>query len=555
MTLQKLDGKTLAEMILQGAQHLKQNSQMIDALNVFPVPDGDTGTNMNLSMTSGAEEVRSVDKNHAGTVSKSLSKGLLMGARGNSGVILSQIFRGFSKAVEEKEVLTTKDFAEGLQGGVTTAYKAVMKPVEGTILTVAREAAEASVEIAENEPDFLPFMEGVVKAAKESLKGTPELLPVLKEVGVVDSGGQGLVTIYEGFLANLKGEELPDLEETVSMDDMVNAEHHKLNQDFMNTEDIEFGYCTEFMVKFEEEKLAENPYDEEAFRRDLSQIGDSLLVVSDEELIKVHVHAEYPGEAMTLGQKYGSLVNMKIENMREQHTSIVGEKKKAKPQSQKKAEYGIVTVSMGDGIKKLFESLGATVVIQGGQTMNPSTQDLSEAIKEASAKRVLVLPNNKNIVMAAEQAAEIADVEVAVIPSKTIPQGMSAMLGFNPEADIETNKQEMGSLMAEVKTGQITYAVRDTQIDGLNIEKDHFMGIADGKISVTDKDVLTTAKTLLNQMIDEDEDEILTILTGEEVDEKEVADLEAYMEENFEDVEVEIHNGGQPIYSYIFSIE
>ncbi|SEH72060.1 hypothetical protein SAMN05192559_103266 [Halobacillus karajensis] len=555
MTLQKLDGKTLAEMILQGAQHLKQNSQMIDALNVFPVPDGDTGTNMNLSMTSGAEEVRSVDKNHAGTVSKSLSKGLLMGARGNSGVILSQIFRGFSKAVEEKEVLTTKGFAEGLQGGVTTAYKAVMKPVEGTILTVAREAAEASVEIAENEPDFLPFMEGVVKIAKESLKGTPELLPVLKEVGVVDSGGQGLVTIYEGFLANLKGEELPDLEETVSMDDMVNAEHHKLNQDFMNTEDIEFGYCTEFMVKFEEEKLAENPYDEEAFRRDLSQIGDSLLVVSDEELIKVHVHAEYPGEAMTLGQKYGSLVNMKIENMREQHTSIVSEKKKAKPQSQKKAEYGIVTVSMGDGIKKLFESLGATVVIQGGQTMNPSTQDLSEAIKEASAKRVLVLPNNKNIVMAAEQAAEIADVEVAVIPSKTIPQGMSAMLGFNPEADIETNKQEMGSLMAEVKTGQITYAVRDTQIDGLNIEKDHFMGIADGKISVTDKDVLTTAKTLLDQMIDEDEDEILTILTGEEVDEKEVADLEAYMEENFEDVEVEIHNGGQPIYSYIFSIE
>lgn len=554
MTLQKLDGRTLAEMILQGAHYLKQNSQMIDALNVFPVPDGDTGTNMNLSMTSGAEEVRNVSQDHAGAVATSLSKGLLMGARGNSGVILSQVFRGFSKAIENKEVLTTRDFSDALQGGVKTAYKAVMKPVEGTILTVAREAAEASVEIAEEEEDFIPFMESVVEAAKASLKRTPELLPVLKEVGVVDSGGQGLVTIYEGFLANLKGEEMPDVEEMVSMNEMVNAEHHKLAQDFMNTEDIHYGYCTEFMVKFEEDKLAENPYDEEAFRHQLSELGDSLLVVSDEELVKVHVHAEYPGEAMTLGQKYGSLINMKIENMREQHTSIVGDKKaKAKPQE--KAPYGIVTVSMGDGMKKLFESLGATVVIQGGQTMNPSTQDLSEAVKEAHAERVFILPNNKNIVMAAEQAAEMADSEVAVIPTKTIPQGMSAMLGFNPEADLDTNKEEMTSLMSEVKTGQITYAVRDTQIDGLDIEKDHFMGIADGKISATDKDAVTTAKALLNQMIDEDEDEILTILTGEGVDDKDVAELEAYVEETFEDLEVEIHHGGQPIYSYIFSIE
>ncbi|WP_027954156.1 DAK2 domain-containing protein [Halobacillus kuroshimensis] len=554
MTLQKLDGRTLAEMILQGAHYLKQNSQMIDALNVFPVPDGDTGTNMNLSMTSGADEVRNVSQDHAGAVSTSLSKGLLMGARGNSGVILSQVFRGFAKAIENKEVLTTRDFSDALQGGVKTAYKAVMKPVEGTILTVAREAAEASVEIAEKEEDFIPFMEGVVEAAKASLKRTPELLPVLKEVGVVDSGGQGLVTIYEGFLANLKGEEMPDVEEMVSMNEMVNAEHHKLAQDFMNTEDIHYGYCTEFMVKFEEDKLAENPYDEEAFRNRLSEFGDSLLVVSDEELVKVHVHVEYPGEAMTLGQKYGSLINMKIENMREQHTSIVGNKK-AKAAPEKKAPYGIVTVSMGEGMKKLFESLGATVIIQGGQTMNPSTQDLSEAIKEAHAERVFILPNNKNIVMAAEQAAEMAEAEVAVIPTKTIPQGMSAMLGFNPEADLDTNKEEMISLMSEVKTGQITYAVRDTQIDGLDIEKGHFMGISDGKISATDKDALMTAKKLLNQMIDEDEDEILTILTGEAVDDKDVAELEAYVEETFEDLEVEIHHGGQPIYSYIFSIE
>ncbi|WP_079480265.1 DAK2 domain-containing protein [Halobacillus salinus] len=555
MTLQTIDGQKLAEMILQGAHHLTKNSQMIDALNVFPVPDGDTGTNMNLSMTSGAEEVKTVSENHAGTVAKAFSKGLLMGARGNSGVILSQIFRGFGKAMEDKGTLTTKDLSEGFQGGVTTAYKAVMKPVEGTILTVAKDAAEASVELAEQNEDIIAFMEGVVAAAKESLKRTPELLPVLKEVGVVDSGGQGLLTIYEGFLANLKGEELPDIDETVSMDDMVNAEHHKLAQDFMNTEDIEFGYCTEFMVKFEDDKLQENPYSDERFREELSQLGDSLLVVSDEELVKVHVHAEKPGEAFNLGQQYGSLIKMKVENMREQHTSIVGQKKDVKKKPEAKAEYGIVTVSMGDGIKKLFESLGANVVIQGGQTMNPSTQDLSEAIKEAHANKVIILPNNKNIIMAADQAAEIAEVEVSVVKTKTIPQGMSAMLGFNPEADLETNTNEMTSLMQEVKTGQITYAVRDTQIEGLTIEKGHYMGIANGKISATDKDQLSAAKALLNQLIDEDEDEIITILVGEDVEEKEVAELEAYIEETFEDLEVEVHQGGQPIYSYIFSVE
>lgn len=555
MTLQTIDGQKLAEMILQGAHHLNKNSQMIDALNVFPVPDGDTGTNMNLSMTSGAEEVKTVSENHAGAVAQALSKGLLMGARGNSGVILSQIFRGFGKAIEEKETLTTKDLSEGFQGGVTTAYKAVMKPVEGTILTVAKDSAEASVELAERNEDIITFMEGVVAAAKESLKRTPELLPVLKEVGVVDSGGQGLLTIYEGFLANLKGEEFPDIEETVSMDDMVNAEHHKLAQDFMATEDIEFGYCTEFMVKFEEDKTQENPYSDERFREELSQLGDSLLVVSDDELVKVHVHAEKPGEAFNLGQQYGSLINMKVENMREQHTSIVGDKKDVKKKPEAKAEYGIVTVSMGDGIKKLFESLGANVVIQGGQTMNPSTQDLSEAIKEAHANKVIILPNNKNIIMAADQAAEIAEVEVSVVKTKTIPQGMSAMLGFNPEADIETNTKEMTTLMQTVKTGQITYAVRDTQIEGLTIEKGHYMGIADGKISSTDKDQLAAAKALLNQLIDEEENEIITILVGEDVEEKEVSGLEEYIEETFEDLEVEVHQGGQPIYSYIFSVE
>ncbi len=556
VTTRTLDGATFAQMVLSGAHHLTNNAKMIDALNVFPVPDGDTGTNMNLSMTSGANEVRNVQNDHVGEVAKSFAKGLLMGARGNSGVILSQLFRGFSKAVEDKQTITTADLAEAFDAGVKTAYKAVMKPVEGTILTVAKDSAEAAQKAAEDHEDIIEFMEDVLKHANASLKRTPELLPVLKEVGVVDSGGQGLVTIYEGFLANLKGEELPESTETTpSMDEMVNAEHHKLAQDFMDTSEIEFGYCTEFMVKFEDEKLQENPFDEDTFRNELSEIGDSLLVVSDDELVKVHVHAEHPGDAMNLGQRFGSLINMKIENMREQHTSIVGEQKKAQPKSEEKADYAIVTVAMGSGIKQMFESLGATVVIEGGQTMNPSTQDLAEAIQEAHAKNVILLPNNKNIIMAAEQAADLAEDNVTVVPTKTVPQGMSALLAFNPEQSIEDNSEGMQEAASAVKTGQLTYAVRDTQIDGLDIEEGNFMGIKDGKISITHKEKLEAAKGLLSDMIDEEEDEILTILQGEEATTEEVEALEAFLEENFEDLEVEVHKGNQPIYSFIFSVE
>ncbi|PBB05830.1 MULTISPECIES: DAK2 domain-containing protein [Salimicrobium] len=551
MSLQELDGRTFAAMVLQGSRYLSKNAQMIDALNVFPVPDGDTGTNMNLSMTSGQEEVKNITSDHTGEVSKALAKGLLMGARGNSGVILSQLFRGFSKSMETKRTVTTTDYATAMARGVETAYKAVMKPVEGTVLTVAREASEEAQKAAEEEKEFIPFLERVVTAAKKSLENTPELLPVLKEVGVVDSGGQGFLTIYEGFLANLKGEEVQEEDTSIDMEDMVSAEHHKLNQDFMNTEDIHYGYCTEFMVKFEEAKLEETAYDEDAFREDLSEFGDSLLVVSDEELIKVHVHVEDPGRALSLGQRYGSLTNIKIENMREQHTSIVGDKA-SRPRE--KSEFGIVTVAMGDGVKKLFESLGVSVVIEGGQTMNPSTKDISEAIKKAHARHILILPNNKNIIMSAEQAADLAEEEVAVVPSKSIPQGMSAMLGFSSELSLEENKEAMDGLLGEVKTGQVTYAVRDTKIEGVSIEKDHFMGIHDGNIAVSDPDLLQTAKVLLSDMIAE-EDEILTVIYGEEVSEKELADLKSFIETEFEDVEIEVHEGGQPIYSYIFSVE
>lgn len=556
VTTRTLDGATFAKMVLSGAHHLTNNAKMIDALNVFPVPDGDTGTNMNLSMTSGADEVRNVQDDHAGVVAKSLAKGLLMGARGNSGVILSQLFRGFSKAIEDKSTITTQDFAEAMNSGVKTAYKAVMKPVEGTILTVAKDSAEAAQKAAEQHEDMIDFMEEVITEAKASLKRTPELLPVLKEVGVVDSGGQGLVTIYEGFLANLKGEKLPELGESASrMEEMVNAEHHKLAQDFMNTEDIEFGYCTEFMVRFEDDKLKDNPFDEDAFRNELGEMGDSLLVVSDEDLVKVHVHVEHPGEALTLGQRFGTLINMKIENMREQHTSIVGDKQQAKETSQEKAEFGIVTVAMGSGIKEMFESLGATVVIEGGQTMNPSTQDITEAIKAAHAKKVIILPNNKNILMAADQAADLADDEVVVVPTKTVPQGMSALLAFNPEAEISQNQSSMKDAAKAVKTGQLTYAVRDTQIDGMTIEEGNFMGILEGKISSTHADKLECAQQLLKDMIDEEEDEILTILQGEDATQQEVEALETFLEETFEDLEIEIHNGNQPIYSFIFSVE
>ncbi|MDR7236246.1 DAK2 domain-containing protein [Neobacillus drentensis] len=560
MSITALDGKRFAEMVIQGANHLAANAKMVDALNVFPVPDGDTGTNMNLSMTSGAKEVKNNVQEHIGRVGVALSKGLLMGARGNSGVILSQLFRGFSKAVEAKAQISGNDFAHALESGVETAYKAVMKPVEGTILTVAKDSAKKGVQVAQNSNDIIVIMEEVLKEARASLKRTPDLLPVLKEVGVVDSGGQGLVFVYEGFLAVLKGEMLPDTPSaSLSMDELVNTEHHKSVQGHINTADIEFGYCTEFMVRFEQEKTAKHPFSEVVFRNDLSKLGDSLLVIADEDVVKVHIHSEQPGDVLSYGQRYGNLINMKIENMRQQHTNIVGETHVA-PATEKQGspkelqEYGIVAVSMGSGIADLFRSIGAHAVIEGGQTMNPSTEDIVKAVKEVNAKKVFILPNNKNIIMAAQQAADVSEEDIYVIPSKTVPQGLSALLAFNPSAELQANKASMNDALEHVKTGQITFAVRDTQIDGLDIEKDDFMGIAEGKIVVKNKNKGKVAEELLSQMLDDDS-EILTIIYGEEVSEEEVSQLTQFVEENYQDVEVEIHNGGQPLYSFIFSIE
>nr|WP_239586941.1 DAK2 domain-containing protein [Bacillus ectoiniformans] len=545
-------------MIQAGASHLSANAQMVDALNVFPVPDGDTGTNMNLSMTSGAKEVQQQPSEHFGKTAAALAKGLLMGARGNSGVILSQLFRGFSKAIEQKETVSTKELAQAFDAGVQSAYKAVMKPVEGTILTVAKDAAKKAVSAAKKQTDIVQLMEAIVEEGRASLARTPDLLPVLKEVGVVDSGGQGLLFVYEGFLAELKGEKLSNVSVSApKLDDLVRAEHHKSVQSFMNTEDIEFGYCTEFMVKFEADKAKANPFIEEKFREDLSQYGDSLLVISDDEIAKVHIHSEQPGEVLTYGQRYGSLISMKIENMRQQHTELLfdtAQHTEAPPVNKEQQEYGIVTVAMGEGIAELFKSVGASAVIEGGQTMNPSTEDIVRAVEKVNAKKVIILPNNKNIIMAAEQAAEVIDGEAIVIPSKTVPQGISSLLAFNPETGLKENESVMTAALKNVKTGQITFAVRDTSIDGIEIAKDDFMGIQEGKIVLTGKDRKTTAEGLLEKMID-DESEILTIIYGEDATEEEVEHVTSFMEENYTDVEVEVHNGKQPLYSFIFSVE
>lgn len=557
MSIRNLGGRSFAKMILAGAHHLSQNAQIVDALNVFPVPDGDTGTNMNLSMTSGAKAVEETNTDHIGKVGVALSKGLLMGARGNSGVILSQLFRGFSKNIEQKETIDAKEFALALQAGVDTAYKAVMKPIEGTILTVAKDAAKKAVAVSATEDQIDRVLELTIEEARASLDRTPDLLPVLKEVGVVDSGGKGLLCVYEGFLASLRGEELPPKTASLpTLKELVSAEHHKSAQSHMNTEDIEFGYCTEFMVKFEEDKQS---FDENAFREELSEFGDSLLVVSDDTLAKVHIHAEQPGDVLSYAQRYGSLINMKIENMREQHSSIVNEEKDHSPAAPKataaeKQRFGVVSVAMGEGIADLFKSIGASVVIEGGQTMNPSTEDIVKAIDSIHAETVFILPNNSNIVMAAKQAATVSSREVVVIPTKTVPQGMSALLSLNEAASNEDNEAAMLEAIDHVKSGQITFAVRDTQIDGIDIGKGDYMGLYNGKITLTAKNQLDAAKELLTQMVTED-DEIVTIIKGEDASSDEMEALEAYIEETFEDVEVEVHDGKQPLYSYILAVE
>ncbi|HCV2208379.1 TPA: fatty acid kinase catalytic subunit FakA [Staphylococcus aureus] len=547
--ISKINGKLFADMIIQGAQNLSNNADLVDSLNVYPVPDGDTGTNMNLTMTSGREEVENNLSKNIGELGKTFSKGLLMGARGNSGVILSQLFRGFCKNIESESEINSKLLAESFQAGVETAYKAVMKPVEGTILTVAKDAAQAAVEKANNTEDCIELMEYIIVKANESLENTPNLLAVLKEVGVVDSGGKGLLCVYEGFLKALKGEKVEAKVAKIDKDEFVHDEH-----DFhgvINTEDIIYGYCTEMMVRFVKNKKA---FDEQEFRQDMSQFGDSLLVINDEEIVKVHVHTEHPGKVFNYGQQYGELIKLKVENMREQHREVIRKEQHTAKPKMETVETAIITISMGEGISEIFKSMGATHIISGGQTMNPSTEDIVKVIEQSKCKRAIILPNNKNILMASEQAASIVDAEAVVIPTKSIPQGISALFQYDVDATLEENKAQMADSVNNVKSGSLTYAVRDTKIDGVEIKKDAFMGLIEDKIVSSQSDQLTTVTELLNEMLAEDS-EILTVIIGQDAEQEVTDNMINWIEEQYPDVEVEVHEGGQPIYQYFFSVE
>ena len=545
MSLKQINGIVFKQMVINGANNLANRSKYVDQLNVFPVPDGDTGTNMSMTMTAGAKELVSLEEASIGKVAKILSRGLLMGARGNSGVILSQLFRGFATGLEGKDEADIEDIAKALESGVKTAYKAVMKPIEGTILTVARESAEAAGAKYETVETIVDLYDLVVNEMQISLNRTPELLPVLKEVGVVDSGGQGLLYIFEGFLKALKGE-------TIALEAQTEATGESA-QTALSSDEVEFGYCTEFIIRLDEERT---PFKEDVFRGRLEKLGNSIVVVQDEDIVKVHVHTLTPGDALNLAQKHGEFVKLKIENMTEQHNEIIGQNApQSEPAKREQAEYGIISVVAGEGIKHLFEEQGCHYVIEGGQTMNPSTEDFLKAIDELNAKNIIILPNNSNIIMAANQAAQVTeDVNVVVVPSKTIPQGYTALMMFNEHASVEDNTEEMNQAITEVKSGQVTYAVRDTQMNGVDIKENDFIGILDKDIIVSVPERFESACALVDKMIDEDS-EIVTILYGEGVDEDEADELAEYIENKYDDVEVTIFDGQQPVYSYIISVE
>ena len=554
MEVTNIRASQFQSMVQAGADRLQEHAEYVNSLNVFPVPDGDTGTNMNLSMISGAKAVSDSTSDKVGELATHLSKGLLMGARGNSGVILSQLFRGFAKQIPDVETLSGKELAAAFTHGVNTAYKAVMKPVEGTILTVARVAAEFGERKATETDDCVAVMTAVVSGAKKALAKTPDLLPILKEVGVVDSGGQGLLFIYEGFLSVLNGEYVPenDFETPAAMDEMINAEHHRSVHSHLATEDITFGYCTEIMVKIGEGPTADTSFEYDTFRNYLNELGDSLLVVNDDEIIKVHVHTEYPGEVMNYGQKFGSLMKVKVDNMRVQHETLL--ENDSAPVKKPRVPYAIIAIAAGNGVQELFKSLGASYVISGGQTMNPSTEDILKAIDAVNADQVIILPNNKNIFMAADQAAEVADIPVVVVPSKTISQGMTAMLAFNDQVGVAQNQAAMTEMLTSVVSGSLTHAIRDTAIDGITIKEGDFLGMIDGKIVVSKTDALEVAFETLKQMMDE-ETEIVTIIIGEEGTQEQAEQMEAALLAMNEELEVEIHHGDQPVYPYLFAAE
>lgn len=544
------------EMVQAAATRLGKQAEYVNSLNVFPVPDGDTGTNMSMTMDNGAKEVADKPASTVGEVGQILSKGLLMGARGNSGVITSQLFRGFGQSIKSKEELTGKDLAQAFQMGVEVAYKAVMKPVEGTILTVSRGAATAALKKADLTDDAIEVMQAALDGAKGALAKTPDLLPVLKEVGVVDSGGQGLVFIYEGFLSALNGDYVAseDFKATpANMSEMIKAEHHKSVAGHVATEDITYGYCTEIMVALKQGPTYVKEFNYDEFQGYLSGLGDSLLVVNDDEIVKVHVHTEDPGLVMQEGLKYGSLIKIKVDNMRNQHEAQV-QKIDDGPAKAEAKEFGLIAVVAGDGLAEIFKAQGVDYIISGGQTMNPSTEDIVKAIEAVNAKQVIILPNNKNIFMAAQSAAEVVDIPAAVVETRTIPQGFTSLLAFDPSKALEDNVADMTASLSDVVSGSVTLAVRDTTIDGLDIHENDFLGMVDGSIVVSNPDMAATLKTTFDHMIDEDS-EIVTIFIGEDGSSEVAQGLVDYLEETYGDIEVELHQGDQPVYPYLMSVE
>ena len=544
------------EMVQAASTRLNKQAEYVNSLNVFPVPDGDTGTNMGMTIENGAKEVADKSASTVGEVAAIFAKGLLMGARGNSGVITSQLFRGFSQSVKGKDELDGQALALAFQSGVEVAYKAVMKPVEGTILTVSRGAAIGAKKKAEATNDAVEVMKAALEGAKAALAKTPDMLPVLKEVGVVDSGGQGLVFIYEGFLSALTGEYIAseDFQATpATMTEMINAEHHKSVAGHVATEDITFGYCTEIMVALKQGPTYVKDFDYDEFRNYLNELGDSLPVVNDDEIVKVHVHTEDPGLVMQEGLKYGSLVKVKVDNMRNQHEAQLEKEEKATKPAEEK-EYAIIAVVAGDGLAEIFKAQGVDYIISGGQTMNPSTEDFIKAVDQVNARNIIFLPNNKNIFMAAQSAAEVLEQPTTVIETRTLPQGLTSLLAFDSGKTIEENHERMTAALSDVVSGSVTTAVRDTTIDGLEIHENDNLGMVDGKILVSNPDMLTTLKATFAKMLDEDS-EIVSIYIGEDGDEELANGLAQDLMEEYEDLEVEIHQGNQPVYPYIFSVE
>ena len=560
MATKTINVDVLAKMFLAGAQNIEAKKDYINELNVFPVPDGDTGTNMSMTIMSAAKEVTALNNPEMKDLAKAISSGSLRGARGNSGVILSQLLRGFTKAIKEEKEIDVLALAAACQRARDTAYKAVMKPKEGTILTVASGIATKAAEMAEETDDLEVFIPAVIEYAEEVLNKTPEMLPVLKEAGVVDSGGQGLLEVIKGGYDAFLGKEI----DYSSIKPSKSVTMNKVNAE--DTADIKFGYCTEFIILTEKEFTEE---DEHEFKKFLSSIGDSIVCVADDDVVKIHVHTNDPGLAIQKALTYGQLSKMKIDNMREEHQEklIRDAEKLAEEQAKEEAAYeekktaeprkamGFITVSIGAGMNEIFKELGADYIIEGGQTMNPSTEDMLNAIDQVNADTVFILPNNKNIILAANQAKSLVeDKEIIVIPTKTVPQGITAIINFMPDADVKTNEEAMLEEIKNVKTGQMTYAVRDTHIDDKEIHEGDIMGIGDSGILAVGKDLEETTKELIANLVDEDS-ELISIYYGEEVSEEEAEKFAGEIEELYPDVDVDIQFGGQPIYYYVLAVE